>query len=82
MGVDLGAMYVDPGNPNSIAFGEGATRLNKLNEMSLQRGAVGNVAKAEQKKKQQQIGQTAQGVKSLLADLTTLEKGSKTLLGM
>lgn len=82
MGVGITDIYVDPANPNSIAFGEGATRLNRLNEMAMQRGAVGNVAKAEQKKKQEQKTQTAQGVKTLLADLTTLEKGTKTLLGM
>ena len=82
MGVGFTDFYVDPANPNSIAIGENATRLNRLTEMSTQRGAVGNVAKAEQKKKQEQKSQTAQGVKSLLADLTTLEKGGKTLLGM
>ncbi len=82
MGVGFTDIYVDPANPNSMAFNENATRLNRLTEMSTQRGAVGNVAKAEQKKKQQQGSQTAQGVKSLLADLTTLEKGGKTLLGM
>lgn len=79
---DIGPFYSDVANPNSIAFGEGATRLNRANEMSMQRGAVGNVAKAQEKKKQEQKTQTAQGVKSLLADLTTLEKGTKTLLGM
>lgn len=82
MGVGFTDLYVDPANPNSMAFNENATRLNRLTEMSTQRGAVGNVAKAEQKKKQEQKSQTAQGVKSLLADLTTLEKGGKTLLGM
>ena len=75
-------VYVDPANPDNMAFNENATRLNRLTEMSTQRGAVGNVAKAEQKKKQEQKSQTAQGIKSLLADLTTLEKGGKTLLGM
>ena len=82
MGVGFTDLYVDPANPDSMAFNENATRLNRLTEMSTQRGAVGNVAKAEQKKKQEQKSQTAQGVKSLLADLTTLEKGGKTLLGM
>lgn len=82
MGVGFTDLYIDPANPNSMAFNENATRLNRLTEMSTQRGAVGNVAKAEQKKKQEQKSQTAQGVKSLLADLTTLEKGGKTLLGM
>lgn len=82
MGVGFTDLYVDPANPNSMAFNENATRLNRLTEMSTQRGAVGNVAKAEQKKKQEQKSQTAQGVKTLLADLTTLEKGGKTLLGM
>lgn len=82
MGVGFTDIYVDPANPNSMAFNENATRLNRLTEMSTQRGAVGNVAKAEQKKKQEQKSQTAQGIKSLLADLTTLEKGGKTLLGM
>jgi hypothetical protein len=82
MGVGITDIYVDPANPNSIAVNENATRLNRLNEMAMQRGAVGNVAKAEQKKKQEQKTQTAQGVKTLLADLTTLEKGTKTLLGM
>ena len=78
----MGEFYTDPANPNSIAIGEDATRLNRANQMSMQRGAVGNIAKAEQKKKQEQKSQTAQGIKSLLADLTTLEKGGKTLLGM
>lgn len=82
MGVGFTDLYIDPANPNSMAFNENATRLNRLTEMSTQRGAVGNVAKAEQKKKQEQKSQTAQGVKTLLADLTTLEKGGKTLLGM
>ena len=82
MGVGFSDFYVDPANPNSIDVNEDATRLNRANQMSTQRGAVGNVAKAEQKKKQQQGSQTAQGIKSLLADLTTLEKGGKTLLGM
>lgn len=83
MGMGFTDVYVDPANPNSIAFDANATRLNRANEMSLQRGAIGNTAKAEQKKKQQQgAQQTAQGVKSLLADLTAMEKGSKTLLGM
>lgn len=82
MGVGFTDIYVDPANPNNMAFNENATRLNRANEMSMQRGASVNTAKAEQKKKQQGVQQTAQGVKSLLADLTAMEKGSKTLLGM
>ena len=73
-------VYVDPANPNSMAFNENATRLNRANQMSMQRGAIANVNKGE--KKEKKGVQTAQGIKSLLADLESLEKGTKTLLGM
>ena len=71
-------VYVDPANPDKMAFGEEAKRLSTQTARDTSRGANLNLMKGEKKRKEQ----SAKGIKTLMSDLSLLEQGSKTLLGM
>lgn len=75
MGIDLGLMYSSAGDPNNYVFGEKARALNAQTATEVARGATLNAQRVEKKKKDQ-------ASKTLMSDMTTLEPGVKTLLGM